>query len=516
VAARAGFGSNRSAVALCRRTISFSEGLITPILARGPASIEARDWGWAHAGRQTFALRGLDLSIARGERVLLLGASGAGKSTLLQALAGVLGGEDEGDQVGELFVDGIPPDRARGRVGLVLQDPDSQVILARVGDDVAFGCENLGIPRDEIWSRVRASLDAVGLDVSLDRPTAKLSGGQKQRLALAGVLAMRPGLLLLDEPTANLDPEGVLEVRDAVARVLDNRDSTFVVIEHRIDTWIDLVDRVIVLEAGGGLVADGSPHDVLASEGKRLAASGVWVPRYPPQVPTRTAVAGPTLLRASDLTVARTGGAALQSQLTFELKAGTALAITGPNGTGKSTLGLTLGGLLAPGGGRVDATGLANGLGPDPLRWKSRELVTRIGSVFQDPEHQFLAGTVRDELAVGPRVLRHAPEETARRIDELAERLRLTALLSANPFTLSGGEKRRLSVATALITRPPLLLLDEPTFGQDSRTWAELVALFAELLASGTALVAITHDAHFVSAIADSELRLVATAGALR
>lgn len=442
--------------------------------------------------------------------MLLLGASGAGKSTLLQALAAVLGGEDEGDSTGELLVDGARPERARGRVGLVLQDPDSQVILARVGDDVAFGCENLGVPRDEIWRRVRESLDAVGLDLPLNFPTAQLSGGQKQRLALAGVLAMRPGLLLLDEPTANLDPSGVTEVRDAMVRALEDRQSTLVVIEHRVDTWLDLIDRVVVLEAGAGIVADGSPKEVLAREGKRLAASGVWVPRYPPAVPVRKSTPGATLLQTRALAIARPGAVATQEQLDITVEAGNALAVTGPNGSGKSTLGLTLGGLLAPSAGSVDASGLAAGLGLDPLRWASRELVSRIGSVFQDPEHQFLTGSVREELSVGPRALKLGRDETVARVEDLADRLRLTDLLAANPFTLSGGEKRRLSVATALITRPPLLIVDEPTFGQDSRTWAELVSLFAELLESGSALVAITHDVAFVAALADSELTLEA------
>jgi energy-coupling factor transport system ATP-binding protein len=484
-------------------------------LARGPASVEARGWGWRHAGRAEFALSGLDLSISRGERVLLLGASGAGKSTLLQALAGVQGGEDEGDSVGELLIDGLRPERARGRVGLVLQDPDSQVILARVGDDVAFGCENLGVARDEIWHRVRNSLDAVGLDLPFDHPTSRLSGGQKQRLALAGVLAMRPGLLLLDEPTANLDPSGVSEVRDAVARAVDARDSTLVIIEHRVETWLEFVDRVIVLEAGIGIVADGVPGEVLAREGEKLAASGVWVPQFPPAVPERRSRRGSTVLQTRELVIARPGGVALQQPLDLTAASGTALAVTGPNGSGKSTLGLTLGGLLAPASGAVDASALAAGIGADPMRWKSRELVSRMGSVFQDPEHQFLAGTVREELAVGPRALMLPRAEVAARVDEFAERLRLAHLLAANPFTLSGGEKRRLSVATALITRPPLLIVDEPTFGQDSRTWAELVALFAELLDTGSALVAITHDAAFVGALADAELRLEARAEVL-
>lgn len=236
-----------------------------------PLAVEARGWGWRHASRIAWALRDVSLRIEEGERVLLLGASGAGKSTLLHGLAGVLGGDEEGEAEGALLIGGVPASLARGQAGLVLQDPDSQVILARVGDDVAFGCENLGIPRDEIWRRVGSALDAVGLDVPLDRPTKALSGGQKQRLALAGSLAMRPGLLLLDEPTANLDPEGVIEVRDAVERMLQTQRTTLIVVEHRLDVWLPLIDRVIVI-GEGGVIADGQPSRVLADEGARLAA----------------------------------------------------------------------------------------------------------------------------------------------------------------------------------------------------------------------------------------------------
>lgn len=472
------------------------------------ASVDARGWGWRHAGRSAWAVSGLDLHIEPGERVMLLGASGAGKSTLVHALAGVLGGDDEGDDAGELLVNGCAPTRARGQVGLVLQDPDSQVVLARVGDDVAFGCENLGLPRDEIWRRVSDALDAVGLDLPLQHPTSQLSGGQKQRLALAGVLAMRPGLLLLDEPTANLDPDGVAEVRDAVARVLARRDTTLVVIEHRVDVWWKLVDRVVVLSPEGGVLADGPPDEVLAREGGALAASGVWVPGHPPARPSREHRDGPQLVRADGLSIARTARTVLHSELDFSVAAGACLAITGPNGAGKSTLGLTMAGLLAAFAGRVDASGLAGALGADPFRWRSRELVTRIGSVFQDPEHQFISGTVRGELEVGARAIGLGTTETALRVDPLLERLRLGHLAGANPFTLSGGEKRRLSVATVLVTRPRLLMLDEPTFGQDSRTWRELVALLAELLDEGSGVVAVTHDGEFVDALADAELRM--------
>ncbi|MDF1478571.1 ATP-binding cassette domain-containing protein [Leifsonia sp. H3M29-4] len=465
--------------------------------------MQASGWGWRHAARLAWATRGLDLRIEPGERVLLLGASGAGKSTLLRALAGVLGA-DEGEQEGSLTIDGEAPAAARGRAGLVLQDPDSQVILARVGDDVAFGCENLGVPREQIWPRVAEALEAVGLDVALDRSTSALSGGQRQRLALAGVLAMRPGLLLLDEPTANLDPAGVVEVRDAVGRVLDATDATLVVVEHRVATWLPIVDRVVVL-APEGVVADGSPDAVLGWRGAELAAQGIWVPGHPPARPARLPEAGEPLLEARELVVGRER-VPVREGIDVTARASQLLAVTGPNGAGKSTLGLTLAGLLPPVGGELRATDvLAAGAGPSPHRWRSRELLTRIGTVFQDPEHQFLARTVREELEVGPHALKAPRPEL---VDELLERLRLTRLAKANPFTLSGGEQRRLSVATALATRPRLLVLDEPTFGQDAVTWAELVALIAELLAEGTGVVAATHDAEFVDALAGARLEL--------
>jgi energy-coupling factor transport system ATP-binding protein len=464
-----------------------------------PAEVVARGWGWRHASRRAWALRDVSLRIAPGERVLLLGASGSGKSTLLAGLAGVLGGEEEGESSGELLLDGAPAAHVRGRAGLVLQDPDSQVILARVGDDVAFGCENLGVPRDEIWRRVHAALDAVGLDVPLDRQTKTLSGGQKQRLALGGVLAMQPGLLLLDEPTANLDPAGVAEVRASVLRSVEALGTTLVVVEHRVDVWLPVVDRVIVL-GEEGVLADGDPETVLRGAGERLAREGVWVPGIPPAhpAPPRSEPGG-ELLQARDLAVERLRGRPVATGIDLGVRAGEALAVTGPNGSGKSTLGLTLAGLLRPASGNlVAADMLAAGAGPEPIRWSSRDLLPRIGTVFQDPEHQLLTRTVRDELEVGPKALGAVGPQ---RIDELLTRLRLDHLAAANPYTLSGGEKRRLTVAAALATKPRMLVLDEPTFGQDARTWAELVALLAEIRDEGVAVVAITHDADVVRAL---------------
>ncbi|WP_254431481.1 ABC transporter ATP-binding protein [Agromyces sp. Marseille-P2726] len=478
-----------------------------------PASVTAEGWGWRHGGRRDPAVQGLDLRIAPGERVLLLGASGSGKSTLLHGLAGVLGGDDDGEATGRLIVDGQPAAASRGRSGLVLQDPDAQLIMARLGDDVAFGLENLGVPRFGIWPRVVDALDAVGLDLPLDHSTAQLSGGQRQRLALAGVIAMRPGLILLDEPTANLDPAGVLEVRDAVARVADETGATLIVIEHRVSAWLPVVDRVVVLGQGGGLLADGRPAEVLVQRATDLRAAGVWLPDDVPwHAPQPDVASRHPLLVADGLDVARVPGMPVLRSVDVQVDAGSILAVTGPNGVGKSTLGLTLAGLLRPERGHLAPhAALAAGLVGEPWRWRSRDLLSRIGTVFQSPEHQFLAGSVRDELEVGPRALRLPADERRARTDELLSALRLDRLAAANPFTLSGGEKRRLSVATVLATRPRMLVLDEPTFGQDANTWRELARLIVALRDEGVGVVAVTHDETFVDAIADRRLDISRT-----
>jgi energy-coupling factor transport system ATP-binding protein len=506
----------------------------------GAVALQARGWGWRHAGRRAWALRGVDLDVAPGQRVLLLGPSGAGKSTLLAGCAGLLGEptrtladgvqehENGGQSVGSLLLDGVPAATARlhdrvvrGRPatqsGLLLQDPDAQTVLARCGDDVAFGLENHGVPRHEIWERVDEALSLVGFPYGREHPTSHLSGGERQRLALAGVLALRPGLLLLDEPTAMLDPAGADLLRRSVSEVVAVTGATLVVVEHRVAQWVDLVDRVVVLQAGGGVVADGPPVDVLDRRGAELAAQGVWVPGHLPAAPARRAPVGSTaLLTAEALDVARPGSRhPVAREVDLQLRSGSATCVTGPNGAGKSTLAHALAGLVPPLDGRLTAQEpLAQGLGPAPHRWKARELAARIGTVFQEPQHQFVATTVHDELAVGPRRLRLPEPEVETRVAELLDRLRLEHLARANPFTLSGGEQRRLSVATALATRPRLLVLDEPTFGQDSRTWAELVALLGELLDEGTGVLAVTHDRALVSALADTEVALPPTATA--
>ena len=485
------------------------------------ARVCARGWGWRHAGRKNAALSGVDLDIAPGERVLVLGPSGSGKSTLMGGLAGLLGGAEEGEATGTLTVDGVAPADARGRVGLLMQDPEAQVVLARVGDDVAFGMENLGVAREEIWPRVENSLEAVGLSVPLDHSTTELSGGQKQRLALASILAMDPGLLLLDEPTANLDPRGVAEVRAAVEAVVERTGATMVVVEHRVDVWASLVDRVIVV-ADGAIAADGPLDEVLAQQGDALRERGIWLPGDDvaaevgpaPEVPPASSEAAP-IARVTDLTIGYDASAPVRSGIDLTIERGVSTCIVGANGAGKSTFALTLAGLLPPLEGTVEVE-TSDGTAGDPHEWSSKQLLGRMSMVFQEPEYQFLAATVAEELAIGPRAAGMSEDEIAPLVDEHLEALGLTKLARANPMTLSGGEKRRLSVATALISAPELLILDEPTFGQDRGTWLGLVRLLRAALERGVTLVSITHDPAFVAAMGQRvvDLGQVGTRGA--
>ena len=502
------------------RPVSSLDGRV-PLGEGAGARVCARGWGWRHAGRKNAALSDVDLDIAPGERVLVLGPSGSGKSTLMGGLASLLGGAEEGEATGTLTVDGVAPAEARGRVGLLMQDPEAQVVLARVGDDVAFGMENLGVAREEIWPRVENSLEAVGLSVPLDHSTTELSGGQKQRLALASILAMGPGLLLLDEPTANLDPSGVAEVRAAVEKVVERTGATMVVVEHRVDVWASLVDRVIVV-ADGAIAADGPLDGVLEQQGDALRERGIWLPGDDvaaevgpaPDVPPASSEAAP-IARVTDLTIGYDAAAPVRSGIDLTIERGVSTCIVGANGAGKSTFALTLAGLLPPLEGAVEVE-TSDGTAGDPHEWSSKQLLGRMSMVFQEPEYQFLAATVAEELAIGPRAAGMTDEEIAPLVDEHLEALGLTKLARANPMTLSGGEKRRLSVATALISAPELLILDEPTFGQDRGTWLGLVRLLRAALERGVTLVSITHDPAFVAAMGQRvvDLGQVGTRGA--
>lgn len=471
------------------------------------AAVEAIDWGWRHAGRKTWAIRHLDLRIEEGERVLLLGASGSGKSTLLAALAGLMHAPESGDEEGELLFEGAPTRAATDKVGLVFQDASTSLVMNRVGDEVAFGLENRAVPSEEIWSRVRRALRAVDFSYELSHLTDHLSGGEQQRLAIADVVAASPRLWLLDEPTANLDPDGAALVRATLESVLATSGATLILVEHRVAPVLDLVDRVIALESGGGLIADGTPGEVFSRDSEALCAAGIWVPGAIPSRLAPVRSPGLPIVTTDDVGVRYPGAerdALVDANLTAY--AGQALAISGANGSGKSTLALVTASLLKPSRGAARFT--AGGPSIPYAKWKPRDLVKWVGTVFQEPEHQFVKSTVANELAVGPLHV-HMPESEIRRlVGEFLERLGLSALADANPFTLSGGEKRRLSVATALITSPLLLILDEPTFGQDARTWGEIAEILGDQRDSGQAIVVATHDEDLITVLADRHIEL--------
>ena len=467
-------------------------------------------------------LRDLTLSVEPGERVLLVGPSGSGKSTLLRAIAGLLETADAGDLTGSVDVDGVVPSARPGAVGLVLQEPGSGVVAASVGRDVAFGPENVGMPRDGIRAVVADALAAVGLrDLAPDTPTSALSGGQTQRLALAGTLALDPSVVLLDEPTAMLDPASAQEVRDAVAALSSRPGApTLVVVEHVLGPWVDLVERLVVLSDDGRVVADGPVRATLEAERERLLAMGVWVPGEGPPEPVavdpalvtpRTARTAPALM-AAPLVVERTtrlldGGRRTRraAELTAGLEAapGSLTALVGPSGSGKSTVLHALAGFLTPTTpDAVRVTPPDAGPPTSPGELDAPDLARTVAWVPQWSSSTIVAGTVLDEVLATSRALRegrsHNVEIGTDRAQALLAALGLEHLERADPRHLSGGEQRRLAVAAALHHGPAVLLADEPTVGQDRRTWAALVGLVAAYRAAGGAVVAATHDAHVV------------------
>jgi energy-coupling factor transporter ATP-binding protein EcfA2 len=407
-------------------------------------------------------------------------------------------------------VDGLDPATADGpavaaRVGLVFQDPEGQLVMERVEDDVAFGLESRGWAPGAMRARIPEALAEAGLDGLERRRTNRLSGGQQQRLALAGALAPRPGILVLDEPTANLDPDGARAFAERLAALRAARTTTIVLVEHRVDVAWPLADLVLALGADGRPVDVGSPDEVLARSRSTIQASGAWLPGEAggarPLPPPAASVAGEGLaVVARGLRFAYDGPVVLDG-VDLEVRPGERVALVGPNGSGKSTLARLLTGLLRPVAGSVWLGGT------DPSRLAARELARLAGFVFQDPEAQVVASSVRDEVLAG---IDAGDPAAVGRAEALMARLGLPieAFGDRSPYTLSGGEQRRLSLAPALLRSPRLLVLDEPTFGQDRRGCEALEAILAEQVAGGTAVLAATHDERFVAAFATRVVRL--------
>ena len=393
--------------------------------------------------------------------------------------------------------------------------------MDRAADDVAFGLENRAWPLEAMRARVPEALAAVGLGGFGQRRGTRLSGGEQQRLALAGVEAPAPAVLVLDEPTANLDAAGADALFRRLTELRAARRTTIVLVEHRADLAWPLADLVLALDERGSPIALDTPARLRARSGKRLAREGIWLPgdwtggdgrssrRGEAEVPTGT-VPGPGAWPGTagsgsplvDLRHARyayvRGGEPAVRDAELEIRAGERVAIVGPNGSGKSTLLRLVGGLLRP------SAGLILVGGADPRRLPAPLLARLVGLVFQDPELGFLGDTVAEEIALG------LDPSRASAAAALLERLGmpLETFGERNPYRLSGGEQRRLSVATALTRRPRVLLLDEPTFGQDRRGWEALASILDELVEQGTAVLAATHDERFAARVASRRVEM--------
>lgn len=504
------------------------------------ALLTADGVGIRHDGHAAFTPADVRLSVHPGEVVLLLGPSGCGKSTFAMATNGLVPQTIPAELRGRVLLGDVatterPVPRLAERVGMVFQDPDAGIITGSVLDEVCFAPENQRQPVGTVLRRAERALRAVGLWERRDEQPGRLSGGGRQRLAIAAALAGDAPLIVLDEPTANLDAAGARACYQALARVVADGEHALLLVEHDLDECVSIVDRVVVLDRRGRVALEGTPDEVLAGRAEAVLALGVWLPiatraalrlrsagyRLDPlpltvaqlvdaleAEPEPAAVSAPRPVVPAEvlpepprvdpaivverLGVAR-GGHTLLDDVSFTVPTGAMLAIVGPNGAGKTTLLQHLGGIRRPPRGTVRVAGM------DPARARANRLSDRVGYVFQNPEHQFIRSSVADELAHGLEVRGVPAPEVARRVDAMLERFGLTAHRDAHPFLLSGGQKRRLSVGTALITGADVLLLDEPTYGQDFERAAELLDLLTALNEAGTTVVLVSHDLQLVA-----------------
>lgn len=471
--------------------------------------VQINDLHFQYIGRKTETLTGVDLQIAPGETALLLGPSGSGKSTLALCLKGliphIIGGQQEGQvSVAGRVTDQTSVSELAQQVGIVFQDPEAQFVTMTVEEEIAFGLENLCVPPQEMDGRIQDALEQVDLAQYRQRRVDALSGGEKQRLALAAMLAMGPDILIFDEPTANLDPVGTRQVFDTIARFKKTGRYTTLIIEHKLDDLMHLIDRVIVLTAQGKILADGTPHQIFNEQAETLLEHGIWMPqtvilaqqlrsrglklepfpltlsaaeqalrhaifsstprREPPDIEP-VDDPRPPAIEVFDLSFTYTETAVLK-KIKLRIPQGDFLAIVGANGAGKTTLAQHLVDILHPPDNTVFLAG------DDVTHISSRDLIRRVGYVFQNPEHQFITNSVAHEIGFGLRLTGEAEDKIKSHVTQLLTQFGLANLAKANPFTLSHGEKRRLSVATMLAVGQETLILDEPTFGQDQRNAA--------------------------------------------
>lgn len=490
-----------------------------------------------HDGAERATPDGVSLTVRPGEVVLVLGPSGCGKSTLALALDGLVPHAVPAELDGTVSIAGLdsrehPVGVLSEHVAMVFQDPDAQIVTGTLLDEVCFGPENQLVTVADVLARAERALKLVGLWERRGDNPDRLSGGGRQRLAIACALAMSSPVLVLDEPTANLDPAGIDEVYAVLRELASTRDHAIVLIEHNLDSAVDVVDRVVVLDADGRLALDGPVREVLREHVDELLALGVWLPvstlaalrlraaglrldplpltpaelaaaldaldalpePRPDAASARTDGSGPAI-RVRGLSVRRGGrrGPVVVHDVDLDVAEGEFLAVVGPNGAGKTSLLQAIAGVIPAPAGVIDVLVL------DPQRADARERSRRIGFVFQNPEHQFVATTAAAELETSLRMQGVPEAERTAAVERMLARFGLTALREQHPFLLSGGQKRRLSVGTALIAGAPVLALDEPTFGQDRERAAELLDMLRTLNEQGTTVLVVTHDLQLVA-----------------
>ena len=450
------------------------------------------------------ALRGVDLTVAEGEWLLVTGPSGCGKSTLARTLSGLIPGAVPARVAGEVEVAGqdllaaaLP--EASQTVGMVFQNPGSQLFHLSVMEEVAFGPRNLGLSEDEVQGRVAWALEAVGIEGLADRRPGQLSGGQKQLTAIAAVLAMRPRVLVLDEPTASLDVASTRRVMNALQRVNEQRGITLVMIEHRLPLVGEAVDRVCVMDEGR-IAVQGPPEEVLGDPAlqrqyglrrpgdKPMAAWGELITDN-----GKTRPASRPLLTMEGVS-AGYGGENVIEAIDLRLYPGEFVSLVGANGAGKSTLALTAAGLLKPHRGRVK---FGEGGRPKPG--------LDVALLFQNPAEQLFADSVGEEVAFAPHNYRRYEEENQARVLREAG---LEGLTERRPTTLSMGQQLRTALAANIAIRPRLVILDEPTLGQDWGHLSRLMNYIKELNRQGMTILLISHDYKLVHHFTDRVLQM--------
>lgn len=496
------------------------------------------------------ALDGVSFQVEQGETVLLLGPSGSGKSTIGLCLAGLIPSSVPAIVEGTILFQGrdaagMSVGERTAQVGMVFQDPDAQFCMLTVEDEVAFGLENIGMPREEMRRRVAESLELVGLADRRRARVDQLSGGQKQRLALACALARRPPVLFLDEPTANLDPAARWDFFQWLRELRRlHPETTILIVEHILDDLMAMVDRVVLLDHAGHVALAGRPRQVFGAEGDIVDAMGIWLPQVtalarrlraagfplgalplsvdeaeaalrpflplrPPlriltsSTPTAPRRGATPALSARDLSFAYSPERLVLDHVNLDIPQGAFAAMAGPNGAGKTTLAAHFVDILRPPPETIRL------FGDDITALSTADITARVGFVFQNPEHQFVERTVEDELAYSLRVRRRPPDEIAAVVGALLEEFGLEAYRRQNPFSLSQGQKRRLSVATMLSVGQRALILDEPTFGQDRSTAHALMERLKALHQAGVTLLAITHDMQLVADYAEEVIVLL-------